>query len=60
MQIKNISAKQRTLSIGGINVPLYPGATYETDLTKDEAKAFEQLGFEVAGEPVKPTPKGKE
>jgi hypothetical protein len=60
MQIKNVGAEQRTLSIGGINIPLYPGATYEIDLTKDEAKAFEQIGFEVTGEPVKPASKSKE
>lgn len=60
MQIKNSGQEARTLSRDGVNIPLFPGASVEIDLTKDEAKAFEGLGFEVTGEPVKPAPKAKE
>jgi hypothetical protein len=60
MQIKNIGAAERQLSVGGVTIPLFPGASTEVDLTKDEAKAIEALGLEVTGEPVKPALKAKE
>lgn len=60
MQIKNMGQDARTISRDGVDVPLLPGAAIEVELTKDEAKAFEGLGFEVSGDPVKPAPKSKE
>lgn len=57
MLIKNSGAEPRTLSRGGVDVPLMPGASVEYDLTKDEAKAYQGIGFEVTGEPVKAAPK---
>ncbi|KKB80780.1 hypothetical protein VW35_00800 [Devosia soli] len=60
MQIKNIGQDARTISRDGIDVPLLPGSALDVELTKDEAKAFEGLGFEVTGEPAKPAPKSKE
>jgi hypothetical protein len=53
MQIKNTSAAVRSVSIGGKDQPLTPGAFVEVPLTDDEAEAFRGLGFAVTGEPVK-------
>lgn len=54
MNVKNIGKEARTLSHAGNDHPLLPGASVDVDLTKDEARAFEALGFSVTGEPVKP------
>ena len=59
MQIKNIGQEARTLSRDGVDIPLLPGAAVEYDLTKDEAKAYQGIGFEVTGEPVKAAPKAE-
>lgn len=59
MLIKNSGAEPRTLSRDGVDVPLMPGAAVEYDLTKDEAKAYQGIGFEVTGEPVKAAPKAE-
>jgi hypothetical protein len=60
MQIKNVGQDARKLSRDGVDIPLMPGASIDVPLTKDEAKAFEGLGFEVTGEPAKPAPKAKD
>ena len=59
MQIKNNGQEARTLSRDGVDIPLLPGASVEFDLTKDEAKAYQGIGFEVTGEPVKASPAPK-
>ena len=53
MQIKNTGDTARSLSREGVDIPLLPGASVELPLTKDEAKAFGNLGFQVSGEPEK-------
>lgn len=52
MQIKNTEKVERKVSRDGVDIPVMPGASIELPLTKDEAKAFEGLGFEVTGEPA--------
>ena len=59
MQIKNIGQEARTLSRDGVDIPLLPGAAVEYDLTKDEAEAYQGIGFEVTGQPVKAAPKAE-
>lgn len=63
MQIKNTGLEARSLSLGGVNVPLLPGGAIDAPITEDEAEAYRGLGFEVTGqaEPAKTVPaKAKE